>query len=377
MCSNNEKASHRCVNCYLFICAECVILHSTLKPLKSHTVLENKGLITDENKWINLFNSTSFCPVKEHENEKLKMYCLKSSCMKPACVLCCITTHKDHEYCDITKAGKERKIKIGTLLDNVALKVNEAQKYVTELENMNDKYNQISLKLQIEIKRIFNEAKKALEEREKNLCGNVAAFLSNKQGLIKNEKQKLTVFLNSCKHASYYMNISPKINDSLSFIGIAKFIQLQLENLKSQVTENQVSVDMMKFVVKPSDACFTTSINNYGKILATKVSAKDSKVIISPVCDFGKETQFQIQLFSSTGKPILDEKVCVYLKHDNKKSKTIQCVYGKFSPCYIGIWIPDELRQLSWTIVSNGIELETLEGVIDVKATTNNGDCIF
>lgn len=112
MCSNNEKASHRCVNCYLFICVECVILHSTLKPLKSHTVLEIKGLITDENKWINLFNSTRFCPVKEHENEKLKMYCLKSSCMKPACVLCCITTHKDHEYCDITKVGKERKIKI-------------------------------------------------------------------------------------------------------------------------------------------------------------------------------------------------------------------------------------------------------------------------
>lgn len=81
---------------------------------------------------------------------------------------------------------------------------------------------------------MFTEAKKALEEREKNLCGNVAAYLSNKQGLIKNEKQKLTVFLNSCKHASYYMNISPKMNDSLSFIGIAKSIQLQLENLKAR-----------------------------------------------------------------------------------------------------------------------------------------------
>lgn len=124
-----------------------------------------------------------------------------------------------------------------------------------------------------------------------------------------------------------------------------------------------------KFVVKPSDVSFITSINSYGKILATKVSAKESKVIISPVCEKGKETQFKIQLFSSTGKAIVDEKICVYLKHDKHILKTVQCVMGKCSPCYIGIWIPDQPCQLSWTIFSNGIKLDTLEGVIEVKDT--------
>lgn len=45
---------------------------------------------------------------------------------------------------------------------------------------------------------------------------------------------------------------------------------------------------------------------------------------------------------------------------------------GKFSPWYIGIWIPDEPCQLSWTIFSNGIKLDTLEGVIKVKAAERN-----
>lgn len=56
------------------------------------------------------------------------------------------------------------------------------------------------------------------------------------------------------------------------------------------------------------------------------------------------------------------------LKHEKNILRTIQCVIGKSSFGYIGIWIPDQPRQLSWTIFSNGIKLDTLEGVIDVKS---------
>lgn len=370
MCTNHKTASHRCFDCSLFICVECVKLHSAIKPFKSHTVSEIKGLLSEEKNCMSLFRKTVHCQVNGHENETLKMYCLDSACMKPVCVLCCITTHKEHKYCNIAEVGKENKTKIEYILKNVATKVDQAQKTVTELQDINDKCLLDSQRLQNEIKARFSEAKKALELREKTLCEVVASQVNVKQKCIKKEKEKLTSFINSCKQACYNGNISPKLNDHQSFLAIGNSIQLQLENLERQVIEKQVSTDIMTFSPKPSDACFTTSINSFGKILVTKVNPTKSKVVVtSSVCDQGEELQFQIQLYSSTGIPIIDENVGVHLKNRGKILKSVHCSIGTSSSTFTGKWVPDEPLKLSWIVVSNGIELETLEGMIEVKAT--------
>lgn len=208
MCTNNEIASHRCLDCYHFICANCVKLHSALtcRSYKLHTVLEIKDLLTEDIECLSLFRSAIYCTVNGHENETLKMYCSDSSCLKPVCVQCCITTHKDHTFCNIDEVGKKSEAKLEYVLKKVALKVNQAQESVTELQIINDKCLQDSLQLQNEIKTRFTEARKALEQREKNLCDSVAAHLNIKQRCIESGKKKLAFFLNSCDHASFYGN---------------------------------------------------------------------------------------------------------------------------------------------------------------------------
>lgn len=370
MCTNHKTASHRCLDCSFFICVECVKLHSVIKPFKSHTVSEIKGLLSEGKNCMSLFKQTVHCPVNGHENETLKMYCLDTACMKPVCILCCITTHKEHVYCNIAEVGKENKTKIENILQNVASKVDQAQKTVTELQDMNAKCMLDSQQLQNEIKARFSEAKKALELREKILCDVVAAQVNDKQRCFENEKKKITSFINSCKQACYYGNISPKLNDHQSFLTIGNSIQSQLENLDRQEIENQVGMDIMKFSPKPSDACFTTSINSFGKILVTKVNPTKSKAVVSPpVCYQGEEVHFQIQLYSSNAIPIVDENVSVHLKNRGKIMKSVQCSSGTSSTTFTGIWVPDKALQFSWFVVSNEIELETLEGTIEVKAT--------
>lgn len=142
---------------------------------------------------MSLFRKTVHCQVNGHENETLKMYCLDSACMKPVCVLCCITTHKEHKYCNIAEVGKEIKTKIEYILKNVATKVDQAQKTVTELQDINDKCLLDSQRLQNEIKARFSEAKKALELREKTLCEVVASQVNVKQKCIKKEKKKVNL----------------------------------------------------------------------------------------------------------------------------------------------------------------------------------------
>lgn len=379
MCQSNENASHRCLDCSLFIGTDCVKLHSTLTPFKAHTVLEMKGLLADENKCISLFRSKLHCQENGHEEEPLKMYCLDSACMKPICIQCCITAHKSHSYCNIAEAGKESKSKIKNLLKEVDLKVNQAQTFVTELQQMNNTFLQDTQQLQNEIKTRFNEAKKALELREKTLCDAVVAQMNDKQKCIENEKEKMTLFINSCQQACYYGNISPKLNDHQPFLDIANSMQLQFENLKSQVIENQVTMDTIKFSPEPSNICFTTSINNFGKILVTKVSPKKSKVdVSSPVCDQGQEVRFEIKLFSSTGSPVVNESVSVNLKQkEGKLLKSIQCTFHPPSSSFTGIWTPEKPLHLFWVVVSNGIVLETLRGMIKVKSTKTEHGIVY
>lgn len=92
-----------------------------------------------------------------------------------------------------------------------------------------------------------------MELREKTFCDAVVAQMNDKQKRIEIEKEKMTLFINSCQQACYYGNISPKLNDHQPFLDIANSIQLQFENLKSQVIENQVTMDTIKFSPEPSD----------------------------------------------------------------------------------------------------------------------------
>lgn len=177
-----------------------------------------------------------------------------------------------------------------------------------------------------------------MELREKTFCDAVVAQMNDKQKRIEIEKEKMTLFINSCQQACYYGNISPKLNDHQPFLD------------KSQVIENQVTMDTIKFSPEPSDICFTTSINNFGKILVTKVSPKKSKVdVSSPVCDQGQEVRFEIKLFSSTGSPVVDESVSVNLKQkEGKLLKSIQCTFHPPSSSFTGIWTPEKTLHLFW-----------------------------
>lgn len=84
-------------------------------------------------------------------------------------------------------------------------------------------------------------------------------------------------------------------------------------------------MDILKFFPKPSDACFTASINSFGKILVTKVNPTKSKAVVSPpICYQGEEVHFQIQLYSSNAIPIVDENVSVHLKNRGKIMKSVQ-----------------------------------------------------
>lgn len=112
---------------------------------------------------------------------------------------------------------------------------------------------------------------------------------------------------------------------------------------------------------------FETAVNSLGSLSVSKAISSKSKVVVKPAfCNKGQEVQFKVQMFSSTGNLIVDEDVGVCLMVNGNIFKIIKCAIDESFSSFIGIWVPDKPMKLSWIVVSNGITLATLNGVLDV-----------
>lgn len=370
MCTNDQIASHRCFDCSVFICEECVRLHLSLKTLKSHSFIEIKCLLTGKIKNLGLSYVSKYCPVAGHEKELIKMHCSDPSCIKNVCVLCAISAHQNHNLCDITEVGKDIETKMEISLKSIELKVEKANTSIAQLSVINEACLKNSQQLQAEIKACFFEAKKTLEKREKDLCKAVALHLKEKQMCIETEKKKISSFSSSCKEAICYGKVSSEVNDHNHFVDIANVILPQLEILGNQLPEIDVTLDTMTFSSQSLDSCFETTLNSLGKMSVSNVYMPKCKVVVTPaVCYVGQQIQFKIQLFSSTGNLIVDEDVSVCIKLNRKSFEFINCVFETSSSSFTGLWVPDKSMKISWIVVSNDIELQTLNGVIDIRKT--------
>lgn len=378
MCASNQTALHCCFDCSVFICADCYNLHQTLRPLRSHSVVELKSFFNEKTKNFKLFHKMKYCPLAGHEKEILKMHCLHPSCMKTVCILCAISSHKDHNLCDITDIGKKSETKLETFLSKIDLKIKQARNLFDELSDIDEKFQKDSEQLQQEIKTLFLNARLALEQKEKNFCESVVTRLVDKQTKIENEKKEIISFINSCEHASLYSNVSSEINDYLNFIDIAKIIQLRLENLQLCVPENRVTVDTMIFSSELPDSCFGTPIDGLGKLSVTSVDSSKSYVVVTVAeYDANQEIQFEMHLFSSTGNCIHDEDVRISLKLNDIVFKEIECAFKATYCTFFGSFVPDKPWTLFWSVVSNNVQHQNLSGVINMKETDKSIASIF
>ena len=372
MCRNQQPAFHRCINCSHFICMDCVKLHSTLTPFISHVVVETKCLLKGRMEDLKLLSSASTkqCPVTGHGKESATFFCFSTSCIKPICTRCALTSHKDHNFRDLSEVEKENKTKVQHQITDILSKADQACVSITRLSDLQEKCYEKSQKLHNEVKLYFREAKRAVEKREKKLLDSLSKQMDNQQSSFENEKKRLTSFVNSCKDACYYGRISSEINDVQSFIDVAESLHSRFKNLGDQVCKGEIIMETIEFSKEPSMTSVITIVNDFGKLSISKaISSKSSAVIKPSVCEVHQQVQFVIKLLSLLEKPIIDEDVSVRLELKEKTFTVLPCVFDKLSTSFIGSWVPDEPLTLDWIVFSNGIKLETLSGILDIKRT--------
>ena len=370
MCTNHQTASHRCVDCSYFICTDCVRLHNTLKQFISHVILEIQSLLTGKIQDLRLLFSAKSknCSVKGHEKENVKFFCSSSSCMKQVCILCAISTHKEHHLDDISNAGKDFEDVIQNQIKKILMKADHAKTSLTSLKALDERYLQKSQELQTKIEVYFNEAKRVLEKREKMVLEARSAQIRDIQTVIENERKRLTTFVNSCDQACKYGRWCSEINNVESFLDVAESIHARFRTLEDQLQKSQIPSKEINFFSEPTITFFESSVNSFGKLSVSKAISSKSKASVTPsIYEVQRKVQFQIQLFSFLGTPIVDEDVNVCLELEGKSFINLHCFFDHSSSSFVGSWIPDTPMKVTWTAVSNGIKMETLKGELHVR----------
>lgn len=151
--------------------------------------MEIKCLLTGKIKDLGLSYAPTYCLAPGHEKEQIKMHYSDPSCLKNVCVLCAISTHKDHNLCDITKVENEMKTKIETCLKSINFKVQQENTLIAQLSDINENCQKDSQQLQMEIKMRFSKARKALE-KEKNIYVMLLVYIQKISRCILKVKRK-------------------------------------------------------------------------------------------------------------------------------------------------------------------------------------------
>ena len=228
-------ASFYCIECKIYLCNKCEILHSKL--FKSHNKVELKGNLDE------LF--TGFCLQEKHSNE-LKYFCKTHNQLCCAACLCKIKDkeygqHKDCDVCNITDIQEKKRNELKKNIEYLKYLKDNLFQLIGDLKLNFDKMNENKEKLKKEIQSIFTN-RNALNEGEDQLLLKTEEFFNNflfKEEIIKesikfSDKIKLTLDKSNVIYNKWINNnkLNSIINDCIKYEKNMKEIKEMNDKIK-------------------------------------------------------------------------------------------------------------------------------------------------
>ncbi|CAH1782164.1 unnamed protein product, partial [Owenia fusiformis] len=193
ICLNEDekvKATSKCIDCDQYICKECTRVHSNIKALKDHKVIQITG---DDRKDTSALlemipKRMKFCT--SHPDEQFKFYC--RSCNEVLCRDCCITTHSGHKCENLNENVKQDMKNIRSLIqislqreENVNAVIQEMNDYKEKIErNASDMKTKITKDRQAQhelIDKYYNGEEAKVERFKSEGLKKVDAHISSLQ----------------------------------------------------------------------------------------------------------------------------------------------------------------------------------------------------
>lgn len=231
--SVNSTATIFCVDCQEKLCDDCARDHKKFKAFRSHkqVPLENYDKLKHEQVACS-GSPRSMCD--KHKDQALGFFC--SNCKMAICVICYVTSHKDHQCLDVNDVDDRFRRQLTAYVDSLLDGIEKLRKIQESVEKQKQCFEERVAETEISIQTAAEETKMKVER--------------DKQALL----DRLTT--RKCEVVKQFDNLTIEITQQLSFMDSLKTYCDELSNKgavgdvarESSVLQTRVN-DLLKFDV--------------------------------------------------------------------------------------------------------------------------------
>lgn len=281
-----------CCTCTSFLCKECHSQHCLSRKL----VLNHKTLLLQgiTNVQALLREHMTFSPAKcsLHVKEEIKLYC--PECKVPVCLQCALTRHSGHALEDLTTFVAQRKV-------DISKDVKEMQEMVSKLHNSTKNVKTICESIRSrertigdEVKKVFVELRKSLEERESALLKECSEITTKKIAALTTQIDEWSSLKDAIMNYTKFAANSDNSYSDAEFISVVLTLSTRATGLREKI--KNISLEPSEDDAVNFDLAAASSIVNavsvFGSVFAHK--PRDYTSMKDPISSIKTSNAFHV-----------------------------------------------------------------------------------
>ena len=241
-CSRNSKNEviSFCCTCESFLCRECHSQHIMSRKLTLHhkTILLNDTT----NLQAKLKDGIVFPAINcmNHPNDEIKFYC--SSCKILVCIQCALTKHCGHHMEDLNAFVNREKVGICDLIKDMPEYVSKLEILIRNAKAVIDSIRIREKSINSDIKKVFVELHRHLDEREASLLKQCSTIGHSKMCALSAQMESLFTVKCAIVTSSGFVNQSSDCYNTAEFMSVISSLHSRIAEIKAKLKHTQMEL---------------------------------------------------------------------------------------------------------------------------------------
>ena len=342
-CDGGFSAVSYCFDCKCLACANCVKIHSRMKVMQSHQILELKNFSSKD--LPTLLQVPMSCNREGHKNQMLELFC--QDCERQVCQKCANVLHNEHNLVEISQASKESKKRILRVIEGLHDQILLCR---TEIKRVDQSYKTVERRViaarQEVLKKIEDLISLLRKHGDKMLAELESVYKDQQVALIKQRKE-LEVHINQIQKSYEYANEVFERDIGGEILDMERPIKQRFQQLISykpkQVPNSQKSINV-DYIPDPN-ILRTLQRSDMGKIFVSHTdpanSTAEGEQVTQHLTGTGERIEFVIHTKDSDHNPSYSEHDRVQVRIQSKQGLVVPTrIEDKKDGSYIASYTP-------------------------------------
>ncbi|XP_065179636.1 E3 ubiquitin-protein ligase TRIM45-like [Sycon ciliatum] len=243
-CVAEEIATHRCVNCYLFLCSVHLASHRLSKSTKSHNPISlnraSFASLAAGSKSEQMDMSSSLLPSAQsgiqcprHAQNEAELFC--ESCSESVCRDCIVVDHKCHKWYFMEDAVQ--RANFSQLVPSAEKALRKARAALDAVRVSREALATNLCSARDDVEKVQHEIQQLLDQRSSELRTQVHAMQVRKSTLLDNQRMQLSSLEGKLAHACMFANTLLEYGSKRQCLALKGVVDARLKSLLADACE--------------------------------------------------------------------------------------------------------------------------------------------